>query len=105
VYEEFPRLGKVSTSALRQDHGFFDATIAKSLLPGQPIVLIDRVQTPASMSQDANFWHIHVIYMHSQHQVTIGGSNTVPEFPFIHLLMILLLRSVIILRRVERKDH
>jgi hypothetical protein len=86
-------------------HGFFDATVAKSLLSGQPIVLIDGVQTPASVSQDSNFWYVHVTYMHSQHHVTIGGSNTVPEFPCVPLLVILLLLSMNILSRMERKDN
>lgn len=61
--------------------GFFDATIAKSLLSGQPVVLIDGVQTSASVGQDANYWYVEATYPHSQHHVTIGGSNTVPEFP------------------------
>jgi hypothetical protein len=67
-------------------------------------VLIDGVQSPASVSEDANFWYVHVTYMHSQHYVTIGGSNTVPEFPSLPPLVILVLLSSIILWRVERKD-
>jgi hypothetical protein len=68
-------------------------------------VLIDGVQSPASVSEDANFWYVHVTYMHSQHRVTIGGSNTVPEFPSVPLVVIFVLLSIVILRRVERKDH
>jgi hypothetical protein len=61
-------------------YGFFNATIAKILLSGQPIVLIDGVQSPAFVSEDPNFWHIHVTYTHNEHQVTITGSNMIPEF-------------------------
>jgi N-acetylneuraminic acid mutarotase len=86
-------------------HGFFDATIAKSLLSGQPIVLIDGVQSPASVNQDPNFWYVHVTYPHSQHHVTIGGSNTVPEFPSsLFLVAVLMIATVVIRlrRRVNR---
>jgi len=80
-------------------YGFFDATIAKSLLLGQPIVLIDRAERPASVSQDPSFWYIHVTYPHSEHHVTIGGSNTIPEFPAAPLLLCVLMLVMVILKR------
>jgi hypothetical protein len=83
-------------------HGFLDATIAKSLLSGQPLVLIDGVQYVASVSEDLNFWYIHIIYTQSQHHVTIGGSNTAPEFPSIPLLTIVLLLALVTVRRRRR---
>lgn len=82
--------------------GFFDATIAKSLFSGQPVVLIDGVQISATVSGDTNFWYIHVTYPHSQHHVTIGGSNTVPEFPSLLLFPALLTVLLVVVRR-ERK--
>jgi hypothetical protein len=84
-------------------YGFFNATILKSLLSGQPIVLIDGVQSPASVNQDTNFWYVHITYVHSQHQVTIGGSNTVSEFPSAPALVILVLLSISILRRRRKR--
>lgn len=80
-------------------YGFFDATIAKILLSGQPIVLIDGVQWPASVSQDANFWYVHVTYMHSEHHVAIGGSNTIPEFPSAAAPLVLLMLIMLAIRR------
>jgi hypothetical protein len=80
-------------------YGFFDATIAKTLLSGQPIVMIDGVEHPASVTEDADFWYIHVTYSHSEHQITIGGSNTIPEFPPIPLLAISFRLVMVILRR------
>ena len=79
--------------------GFFDATVAKTLLSGQPVVLIDGVQTSATVSGETNFWYIHVTYPHSQHHVTIGGSNTVPEFPSVLLLAIIIAVALAIFRR------
>jgi hypothetical protein len=105
VFDSTRGLLNFTVSGPSGTHGFFDATIARSLLSGAPVVLIDGVQSPASVSEDANFWYVHVTYMHSQHHVTIGGSNTVPEFPCVPLLAILLLLSIIILRRVAHKDH
>jgi hypothetical protein len=79
-------------------YGFFDATVAKTLLSGQPVVLIDGVQASATVSGDQNFWYIHVTYPHSQHHVTIGGSNTVPEFPqAIPLLLVLFSLTLVLL--------
>jgi len=83
--------------------GFFDATIAKNLLSGQPIVLIDGVERSASVSQDPNFWYVHVTYPHSEHHVTIGGSNTIPEFPSAPLLILILMLVMIVLRRRPHK--
>jgi hypothetical protein len=105
VFDSTRGLLNFTVSGPSGTYGFFNATIARTLLSGQPVVLIDGVLSPASVSQDANFWYVHVTYMHSQHHVTIGGSNTVPEFPSTPLLVILLLLSIVILSRVERKDH
>lgn len=80
-------------------YGFFNATIAKSLLSGQPIVFIDGVQSPASVSQDANFWYVRVTYMHSEHHVVIGGSNVIPEFPSAAALLVLLMLVMLAIRR------
>jgi hypothetical protein len=86
-------------------NGFFDAAIAKSLLSGQPIVLIDGVEHQASVSSDANFWYIHVTYAHSEHHITIGGSNTVPvpEFPLAPLLAIALALALVAVGRKPRR--
>ena len=80
-------------------YGFFDATIAKTLLLGQPVVLIDGVKQPASVSEDPISWYIHVTYPHSEHQVTIGGSNTIPEFPSAMLVVVVFAFLSVILRR------
>ena len=86
-------------------HGFFDATIGKSLLSGQPIVLIDGVQSPASVSQDANFWYVRVTYVHSVHQVAIGGSNMIPEFQPAAALPILLTLVMLATLAIKRRKQ
>ena len=83
-------------------YGFFDATIPKALLLGQPVVLIDGVEQPASVTEDPVSWYIHVTYPHSEHQVTIGGSNPVPEFPSALVAVAVLALVPVMLRRRNR---
>jgi len=99
VFDSAKGLLNFTVSGPTGTYGFFDATIAKTLLSGQPIVMIDGMEHPASVTEDTNFWYIHVTYSHSEHQITIGGSNTIPEFPPIPLLAIIFILAMIILRR------
>lgn len=82
--------------------GFFNATIAKSLLAGSPVLLMDGVEHSAIVTQDANFWYIYATYSHSVHQVTIGGSNVVPEFPSILLLAAVFVIAIAVIRPRRR---
>jgi hypothetical protein len=85
--------------------GFFNATIAKTLLLGQPVVLVDGLEHSAIVTQDASFWYIHVTYSHSEHHVTIGGSTAVPEFQEAILLLLALFSvTLILLRRARMKQ-
>lgn len=70
--------------------GFFNATIAKTLLYGRPVLLIDGTERPAIVTEDANFWYIYATYLHSERHVTIGGSEIVPEFSQANLLLLML---------------
>ena len=99
IFDSTRSLLNFTVSGPDGSQGFFEATIAKSLLSGQPIVMIDGVEHPASVTEDTDFWYIHVTYSHSEHQITIGGSNTIPEFPPIPLLAIIFILVMIILRR------
>lgn len=85
-------------------YGFFDATIAKTLLIGHPIVLIDGIEHPASVTEDVSFWYVHITYPHSEHHVTIGGSGAIPEFPSFLLLTAVFVLVMAVLR-VRRADH
>lgn len=99
VFDSAKGLLNFTVSGPKGTYGFFHATIAKTLLFGQPIVMIDGVEHPASVTEDTDFWYIHVTYSHTEHQITIGGSNTIPEFPPIPLLAIVFILVMIILRR------
>ena len=62
-------------------------------------MMIDGVEHPASASEDADFWYIHVTYSHSEHHITIGGSNTIPEFPSFLLSAAVFMIVMVIFRR------
>jgi hypothetical protein len=99
VFDSTRGLLNLTVSGASGTYGFFDATIAKGLLLGQPVVLIDGAQHSASITEDANFWHVHVTYTHSQHHVTIGGSNAIPEFPSTAVLAVVLTFVIIVTKR------
>lgn len=63
--------------------GFTSVVFAKSLINGSPTVLIDGGRTsPISLSMSSNSTHyfLSFSYPHSTHSITVGGSNTIPEF-------------------------
>ena len=58
--------------------------IAETLLDGSPTVIIDDGRTqPLSLRVTSNSTHytIDFTYPHSTHAITVGGSNSIPEFP------------------------
>jgi hypothetical protein len=61
--------------------GFFNVTLAKTLLHGRPIVLVDGMEHSAIVTEDTSFWYVYATYSHSEHHITVGGAETVPEFP------------------------
>ena len=75
--------------------GFFNVTVAKTLLHGRPVVLVDGLEYSAIVTEDASFWYVHVTYSHSEHHITLGGSETVPEFPEAFSLLILLVTLMV----------
>jgi hypothetical protein len=88
--------------------GFFNVTVAKALLHGRPIVLVDGVEYSAIVTEDASFWYVYVTYSHSEHYVAVGGSETVPEFPdaFSSLLLLatLMIPVSFAMRRLPRNE-
>jgi hypothetical protein len=89
--------------------GYTNVVIAKNLINGSPAILIDNGLTPVlalSLTSNSTHYFIAFTYHHSTHQITIGGSNTVPEFPISTLPLlafVLLLISLAVQKR--RKEH
>jgi len=88
--------------------GYTNVVIAKNLLNGSPAVLIDNGFTPVlalSLTSNSTHYFIAFTYHHSTHQITIGGSNTVPEFPISALPLLavaLLMISLAVQKRRKR---
>ena len=60
--------------------------------------MIDGVEHMASVSEDASVWHVRVTYRHSEHHVTIGGSETIPEFPSFLVSAVVLMIVIALVR-------
>ncbi|MGP8069000.1 MAG: hypothetical protein ACLP5V_03835 [Candidatus Bathyarchaeia archaeon] len=89
--------------------GYTNVVIAKSLLNGNPAVLIDNGLTPVlalSLTSNSTHYFIGFTYHHSTHQITIGGSNTVPEFQISTLPLLASVTLLIsLIARKRRKEH
>jgi hypothetical protein len=104
VFDSTRRLLNFTVSGPSGTFGFVNVTIAKTILSGRPIVLIDGTEHSASITEDENFWHIYATYQHSEHHVTIGDSTTIGEFPeTIPLLFVLMSVVLILLKRSTSK--
>jgi thiamine pyrophosphokinase len=71
--------------------GSTSVVFAKTLISGTPTVLIDNGKTsPISITLMSNSTHysLTVTYPHSTHSITIGGSNSIPEFGALTALLL-----------------
>jgi hypothetical protein len=85
--------------------GFINVKIARSLLSGEPVVLVDGVQQQAVVTGDPDFWYVYSSYYQSSHHITIGGSGTVPEFDHVfQALLVIVMSLTLILVRRRRRD-
>jgi streptogramin lyase len=58
--------------------------IAETLLDGSPTVIIDDGRTPLlslRVTSNSTDYTIDFTYPHSTHAITVGGQNSIPEFP------------------------
>jgi hypothetical protein len=60
--------------------GSFAVLIPKALLDGMPLVFVDNAEVACTWTENGTHYTINFSYPLSQHTVTIGGSNTIPEF-------------------------
>ena len=105
VFDSTKGLLNFTVSASSGSYGFFNASLAKTLLHGRPILLIDREENPATVVEDMDFWHVYATYSLGEHEVVIGGSETVPEFPAAVVMMLSTISLVFILtRRIRCND-
>ncbi|MEM3079174.1 MAG: DUF4255 domain-containing protein [Thermoproteota archaeon] len=77
----------------------------KELISGEPVALIDGSPAPFTLQSNQTHHIIEVYYVHSEHQITFGGSDTIPEISLstTFLLLAVLLLTCLALIAVSRE--
>jgi hypothetical protein len=86
--------------------GSFVVVMPKSLLDGAPVVLVDNAPVASTFTENETHYFIRFDYALSTHAVAVGGSNTIPEFPFPSVSLVLAVSTLatMLLRR-RREDE
>jgi len=74
------RLLKFTISGTIGTVGAVMVVIPKTLLDGTPIVLVDNVEVPSTFYENSTYYFVQFTSPLSLRTVTVGGSNTIPEF-------------------------
>ncbi|MDH7563787.1 MAG: right-handed parallel beta-helix repeat-containing protein [Candidatus Bathyarchaeota archaeon] len=97
-----------SISGVIGTNGFFNVTIPKDLMRGEPWrVMVDSVDvtSQAVITENQTHTSIHLTYVHSAHKVELIGTWVIPEFPSISLLFTtisLVTATVTFMRRFQK---
>lgn len=97
-YDEARRLLNFTAKGEDGTAATLNATINKTLLDGTPVVFMDGREIPSSYTENSTHYLIHITYNHTSHTFTIGGVNTIPEFPSITSLLAIILTLMWIIR-------
>jgi hypothetical protein len=79
--------------------------VPKALLDGSPVVFVDNIEVSRRIAENSTHYTIGFDYPLSQHVVSIGGSNTIPEFPSPPMLVVAFIFVTAILTRLRRQWH
>ncbi|HVO37042.1 MAG TPA: cohesin domain-containing protein [Candidatus Acidoferrum sp.] len=88
--------------------GYANVTIPKAFLnvnapPGTWTVIFDASSVNFTVTDDVNYTYIYIAYMHSEHRITIIGTNVEPEYPITWLPWLALAVYVTLLFLARRK--
>jgi len=85
----------------------FVVLIYKRLLDGSPTVFVDNVMVPSTFAQNASHYFVRFSYPLTNetvtHNVTVGGSNTIPETP--NPLVSLMIAVAVVYLFLRRKSE
>ncbi len=86
--------------------GFCNVTIPKSLIwtIDSWTVLIDGQPATFDISEDQQNTYIYIIYEHSEHEITIKGTNIVPEFNSLSLTLLTATALIPIILKLKKKN-
>ena len=102
IYNSERRSINFSVNGPDNTKGFCHVAISKQLLDGTPVIYVDESQVSANITEDTTNYNVYFAYNHSSHNVTIYGSNTIPEFAPYATMIVLILASIVF---IERKRH
>lgn len=109
VYNSGSRLITFRASGPEGANGFTAVLLPKYFIDGIPIVLIDDGKlSPLSLTVNSNSTHYLVSFGYplSEHTITIGGSNTIPEFdPNLLPIVVSMLTLTVLASSVIRPDR
>jgi len=85
--------------------GSYVVVIPKALLDGTPVVFVDNLPVASTYTENNTHFLVRFDHMLSAHTVTVGGSNTIPEFPLPSLVAMSAIFMTLILRRRSKRQH
>jgi len=84
--------------------GSCNVTTPKALISGAPVVFIDNSEIALTYIENATHHFIYFTFLHSTHHVTVGGSQTISEFPKAILPIVLLAAMVLVTTRLRKQN-
>jgi hypothetical protein len=105
VFDPGRQLINFTASGPENTVGFCNLTIAKQLLNGSPVVLVDDSVAQASVSEDGTHYYVSFSYSHSQRKIAIGGHNTIPELPYPLIPLVLILILAALMLKASSKEN
>ena len=96
-YDETRRLLNFTAKGEDGTSATLNATISKTLLDGAPVVFMDGREIPSSYTENSTHYLIRFSYHHTSHTFTIGGANTIPEYPSATFLLAIILTLTLII--------
>jgi hypothetical protein len=85
--------------------GSYVVEIPKALLDGTPIVFVDNRPVASTYTENNTHFLVRFDQTLSMHIVTLGGSNTIPEFPTPFLVAVSSIFMTLILRRWSKRER
>lgn len=85
--------------------GSYVVVIPKALLDGTPVVFVDNLPVASTCTQNNTHFLVRFDHVLSTHTVTVGGSNTIPEFPLPSLVAMSSVFMTLILRRWSKRQR
>jgi hypothetical protein len=70
-----------------QAPGIVNLVLPRSALKGSPVLLLDGSAQDASYFQDDEYYYVFYSYPQGRHLIAIGGSDVVPEFESLPLIL------------------